>query len=387
MKKIGLVLAYSENHNNYGTSLQGYATIKKIKQFGFDVEVIRYKKYLSFFEKAMLVYYMFRTKSTQTSIRTVVEKINKKLHKDYACNIQIRTEAVNKYKEQFIKPYFVNYDGYLNLSEGARKYDAVLVGSDQVWTPLSLYGKYYNLLFVPDYVKKISYASSFGVSVIPKFQKKETALYLSRINYLSVREDKAKEIVELLGSNAEVVVDPTLLFSKEDWKSEIVNTPFDCKKKYIFCYFLGTNMDCRSVANKLARETRLKIVAVKHMDEYVKADETFGDYEPYDVSPNDFLNYILHADYVLTDSFHCSVFSILFEKKFMSFYRFSNNDKNSRNSRIDSLLNLTGLKTHLYDGSNLNNIYEVVDWGIVHQTIDFARSFSIDFLKKALDTI
>ena len=120
------------------------------------------------------------------------------------------------------------------------------------------------------------------------------------------------------------------------------------------------------------------------MDEYVKSDEFFGEYAPYDVSPNDFLNCILNAEYVLTDSFHCSVFSILFKKQFMVFYRFSKNDINSRNSRIDSLLNQTGLKSHLFDGNNLTNIYNSVAWEEVDKKIDVLRASSVDFLIKAL---
>lgn len=384
MKKIGLVLAYSEGHNNYGTSLQGYATIKKIKELGYNVEVIRYNKHLSFFEKIMLVIYMLRTKSTKTSVRAVIEKINKKLHKSYACSIQIRTEAVDKYKENFIKPYFVCYDGFEHLCEGAKKYDSVLVGSDQVWTPMSLYGKYYNLLFVPNSVKKISYASSFGVSKIPKFQEKQTADFLRKINYLSVREQKAKEIIETMGIKSEIVVDPTMLFTGEEWKMELFGCSRVCREKYIFCYFLGTNIECRIAANMLSENTGLKILTIRHMDEYVKSDEFFGEYAPYDVSPNDFLNCILNAEYVLTDSFHCSVFSILFKKQFMVFYRFSKNDINSRNSRIDSLLNQTGLKSHLFDGNNLTNIYNSVAWEEVDKKIDVLRASSVDFLIKAL---
>lgn len=385
MKKIGIVIAYSEGHNNYGTSLQGYATIKKIKQLGFDVSVIRYKKHLSLYKKLQLVFYMIKTNSTKTSLRTVFEKINKQLHKEYKKNIQTRTDAVNVYKEEFIKPFFKYYDGYKQLQKGAYDYDSILVGSDQVWTPMSLYSNYYNLNFVSEEINKISYASSFGVSNIPNFQKKETSEYLSRINYLSVREERAKEIVEALGGkNVKLVVDPTLLFTGEEWLAEIGDTKPKVNYSYIFCYFLGKNEEARKRAAQLSKNTGLRIVTIRHMDEYVKKDESFGDYAPYDVGPNDFLNYIYNATYVITDSFHCSVFSILFKKKFMCFYRFNSSDKNSRNSRIDNLLKISGLNNHLFNG-NLETIFEDIDFNEVDSKIETLRQDSLIFLKKGLN--
>ncbi len=383
--KIGCVIAYTENHNNYGTSLQGYATIKKIQDLGYECEIIRYNKHISFFEKLRLVYLMFRCGGTMDKMRVVKEKLNLRRYPEYAKGILERTKAVNAYKAKRLIPLFHMYNGYAELHEGSKNYDAVLVGSDQVWTPMSLYSKYYNLLFADDEVRKIAYASSFGVSVIPKFQWKATGAYLDRFYQIGVRETRGKEIVETLSNKkATVVADPTMLLSPKEWEKEIKDSKVHIENPYIFCYFLGTNPEARAAANKLKERTGYKIVTIRHMDEFVPNDETFGDEAPYMVDPNDFVKYISEASFVLTDSFHCSVFSILFQRKFMTFYRFKSSNKGSRNSRIDSLLGLFNLRSRLYTGDVLS-IQNEINYISVHKVLDEYRQQSLDFLKQALE--
>lgn len=383
-KKIGCVIAYTDNHNNYGTSLQGFATIKKIQDLGYQCEIIRYHKQLSCIEKLRLVYLMFKCGGTKDKMRVIKERINMKKHPSYAKNIAVRTQAVNLYKSKKLIPFFHDYFGYNDLQKGSLNYGAVLVGSDQVWTPMSLYSKYFNLLFVDNRIPKIAYASSFGVSAIPKFQEKETKRYLERFDYIGVREIRGKEIVDSLSKKkATVVADPTMLLSKEEWEKEISDSPVNEKTPYIFCYFLGTNPETRKAVNQLKEKTGYSIITIRHMDEYVPEDENFGDKSPYNVNPNDFIKYISQATYVCTDSFHCTVFSILFHRKFMTFYRFAQGSNGSRNSRIDSLFNLFNLNDRLFK-NNITTIENAIDYDYVDQKLSELRSNSLEFLKKAL---
>lgn len=270
------------------------------------------------------------------------------------------------------------------LCKNSLNYDAVIVGSDQLWTPLSLYSNFYNLMFVDDSVRKISYATSFGVSKIPKFQYKATAFFLDRFYRISVREASGKRIVDTLSKNkAKIVVDPTMLLTPEEWRHKISVSNVKVNGKYIFCYFLGKNHEARAAANKLKQKTGLKIIAIRHMDEYVKYDEKFGDYAPYDVNPNDFVNLISKAEYVCTDSFHCSVFSILFKRKFMTFYRFNSSSKSSRNTRIDNLLSLFNIQERLYQG-NIDLIFNEINYHEVHNRLDLLRKDSFGFLAESL---
>ena len=383
-KKIGCVIAYRKGHNNYGTSLQGYAMLKKIGQLGYEVEVIAYIKQLSFWQKMKFVINAIRVGEGRNIVERLTAKRIMEKHPSYAAGIATRTRAVDAYKAKKLLPLFREFRGYEALHKGSLSYDAVVVGSDQVWTPMSLPNRFFNLLFVDDSVRKVAYASSFGVSVIPAFQRKATGAYLDRFYRIGVREQRGKEIVEELSrQKATVVADPTLLLSREEWEEEIADARPQETVPYIFCYFLGTNQEARQAANRLKERIGYKIVTIRHMDEYVSEDELFGDEAPYEVDPNDFVKYISRAAYVCTDSFHCTVFSIIFHRQFMTFYRFAESSKTGRNSRINSLFSLLGLQERLYDG-RIETIDYYIDYETVDGRLDELRHLSIEFLENSL---
>lgn len=383
--KIGCVIAYRKGHTNYGTSLVGYALIKKLQMMGYEVEVINYVKKLTLMQKMEWMVNAWRCGMGSVITDRMKGKKDMQKNVSYAANIKVRTEAVEAYKERKFIPLFKDYVGFKALQEGSKNYDAVIVGSDQVWTPLSLPTKFFNLLFVDDAVRKVAYASSFGVSSIPGFQHKATGAFLDRFHAIGVREQSGKKIVDTLShQTATVVADPTLLLDAIEWSEEIKDSKINMNEPYIFCYFLGTNMEAREAANELKAKTGLKIVTLRHMDEYVPEDESFGDYAPYDVDPNGFLAYIKNAEYVLTDSFHCSAFSIQFHKRFMTFYRFAQGSATGRNSRIDSLFNVLGVnKDHIYNG-DVMKVEAPLDWESIDEKLRRLREESVEFLKKSL---
>lgn len=383
-KKIGCVIAYTKGHNNYGTSLQGYAMLKKIQQLGYEVEVIQYTKRLSVWQKMKFVVNALRAGEWKNIKHRLTDKQILKKYPAYAAGIAERTKAVDAYKQKKLTPLFHEYIGYDALHKGSLNYDAVVVGSDQVWTPMSLPNKFFNLLFVDDRVRKVAYASSFGVSEIPSFQRKATGAYLDRFYKIGVREQRGKEIVEELShQKATIVADPTMLLSREEWEQEIADAHTTTNEPYIFCYFLGTNQEARKAANELKAKTGYKIITIRHMDEYVPEDEQFGDEAPYSIDPNDFVKYISRAAYICTDSFHCTVFSILFHRQFMTFYRFAATNKTGRNSRIDSLFNILGLQNRLYAG-NVFAIDHLITYDKVDEKLKKLRENSLAFLKSSL---
>ncbi|MCD8317896.1 MAG: polysaccharide pyruvyl transferase family protein [Paraprevotella sp.] len=386
-KKIGCVIAYTPNQNNYGTSLQGYAMLRKIRDLGYDVEVIDYRKQLSQKQKLVFVWNAFRAGEIKELFKRYNSgKILKKFP-HYAEGVKVRTDAVNEYKRQKLLPFFHEYVGYAALCEGAKRYAVVVVGSDQVWTPMSLPNQFFNLLFVPHEIRKVPYASSFGVNEIPKFQQKATGDYLDRFFSIGVREPRGKELVDSLShQHARVVADPTLLLTAKEWEEEIRDAIMKEEAPYIFCYFLGTNQEARKEVRRLKASTGYKVVAIRHMDEYVPDDETFGDEAPYNVDPNGFIKYISKAAYVCTDSFHCSVFSIIFHRQFMTFYRFALSSKTGRNSRIDSLFSVLGIsREHIFmEGDIVGKMKSKIDWSVVDRNLDALRTDSLNFLDESL---
>ncbi len=238
-------------------------------------------------------------------------------------------------------------------------------------------------MFVPNQINKVSYATSFGVSSIPWYQKKRTKEYLKRINHLSVREIKGAQIVkEVSGLEAKVVVDPTLLLDSAEWE-KVISRKEIIPEKYIFCYFLGENNEHRAIAEELKKKTGLAIVTTPHLDSFVEKDLSFGDYRLFDVGPDDFVNLIRNAQYVLTDSFHGTVFSILHHKQFVTLNRFSEGGQ-SRNSRIDSLCQLLGLGERRYQGDISVQMGRSIDYDYVDKRLMELREESKGFLQNSL---
>lgn len=381
MKKIGCVLAYC---NNYGTVLQSYATLKKIQSMEYECDFIRYKKRLTLIQKISMGIKFIRLKDFEGKGRKIKRKIYRLINPTYRKSKIAKDKAFTNFTKEKLSPFIKEYNGFEDLRKGAFNYDLVLVGSDQIWTPMSLYSNFYNLLFVDDSIPKIAYASSFGVAEIPSFQKKATGAYLNRFSMIGVRETSGKNIVDSLSQKtATVVADPTMLLSKEEWEEEIKDTKESPSYPYIFCYFLGKNKEHRDAVLQLKEKTGYTIIAICHNDGYVKIDKNFGDIQPTDVGPLEFLKYIHNASYVCTDSFHCTAFSIIFQKQFMSFYRFKSSSKNSRNSRIDSILDKLYLSDRIYKGS-ISQIEQPINYNITTPLLEQYREMSLKFLEEEL---
>ncbi len=384
-KKIGGVVVTNFNHTNYGTFLQAYATLKTIQDLGYDLTFIRYVKTRSIW-KTIRILPLYLLSGGFYQLKVVLKnKICEKIHPEYLKNQKIRIASTNLLKQQEFMPYLKEYCGYEALCKGSKEYDAVFVGSDQTWRPIGFYSNYWNLNFVDDNIPKFSYASSFGVSSIPQIQKKGTSRYLNRFNLISVREQKAKEIVESLSDKtAQVVADPTMLRTALQWREFASSSKMIISEPYIFCYFLGTRTDIREEAKKIAELKRMKIVTMRHMDEYIVEDDKFGDFYPYNVDARDFITLLMNAEYVCTDSFHGTVFSILMHKKFKTFYRTRPTSGVSTHSRIDSLLSIFSLNERLYTNDILS-IDDEIDFEEIDGKLEIYRRKSLRFLEDALN--
>lgn len=381
MKNAGLCVRY--DCDNFGSMLQILATQRLISECGWTYQIIKYDKrtimfYIQNVTRIFNPYFMIG------KITNLRKRLKLKQHADLFQKNELRRRRISEYRTKYIGPYSETYRGYKTLQQASRKYDAIIVGSDQLWTPAGIKSKFYNLLFVSDDTKKVSFATSFGVSRIPASQRALTRRYLERIDFLSVREQQGAEIVrELTGREALVALDPTLLLSAEEWQ-EVFPRESVVTEPYILAYFLGSNPGHRDAVNTLREKTGLSVVTIPFMDEYVEGDRTFGDQQLFDVGPVEFLNLVRGAEYVCTDSFHGSVFSILHHKRFLTFDRKSRDDKNNRNSRIESLFSMLGLENRRYSDGNILKVLEEIDYQAVDDRLSVERLRSKSFLEEAL---
>lgn len=384
-KKVGIVSCYFKH--NYGSMLQAYATQKILDDMNIENETINIDKNIDF-SNGKKKYYMGQVLNFQfikSKLGMIKLKLDKKINKNLGKNISIRDKKYEEFRKNFrlTEPYKT----YVELNEKANKeYSSVIVGSDQLWLPVNVVADYYTLNWVPEDVNKLSFSTSFGVSIIPEKYKEAYKKFLNRINYLSTREVAGQKIIkDLTGRDATLVCDPTLLFNKDEWMSIQQENPI-IKGKYIFCYFLGKNVEHRKFTERLKEKTGYKIVSLNHADEYVKYSDVFADETPYDVGPAEFLNMIRNAEYVCTDSFHGTVFSLINNVKFFTFRRYNNKSKVSTNSRIDSLLGIVNLKDRLINGDEdvEKELEKKIDFENVNIKLEKFRNTSKEFLKKAL---
>ena len=392
-KKIALVTCYFQP--NYGSQLQAFATQEAFVKLGLEHETIMIDGLLPEINKAKYKYFLSKILDVNTvkdKMATVRKLLAKKRNPEYARNLEVRYGMFRDFASNMFT-LSRRYDSKAQLGESAHGYAAFVVGSDQLWLPSNIAADYYTLNFVPDDVCKIALATSFGISVLPEKYGRKAGEFLNRIDYVSVRETSGQKLVKQWADrDVPVVCDPTIMFDAEEWKKAIGadgdGKRFANGEKYLFVYFLGNNPWEREIVKRVRKETGLKIVQIAHSDEYVKSDEGFADFTPYNVGPREFVELIRDAEYVFTDSFHCSVFSMLNSKRFFTFPRYSNDGPASTNGRLYSLLSLVKQEKRMVRKSDVFNVADrlkqEVDYKVVHSELDKLRQFTWNWLEKAL---
>lgn len=388
MKKTAIASCYFQH--NYGSMLQAYATQMALDRLGFENETIDISGFHGEIKRAKLLYF---AKASLTSDILLSKKgmarnvLKKRFSKgEYGVNSRIRAEKF----DSFSRRNFRLSETYGSKAELGRmckeKYSGVLVGSDQLWLPGNIAADYFTLDFVPETVNSIAYATSFGQSDLPKASAARASVFLRKIKHIGVREESGQKLVKALtGRRVPVVCDPTLLFTGDEWMAIQKEEPI-VKGDYILCCFLGNHPIHREFSRRLKEAAGCKIVALLHLDEFVKSDEGYADETPYDIDPADFLNLIRNARYVCTDSFHCTVFSILYQRKFFTFRRYAGNTSQSTNSRLDTLFKLTDITGRLLSGNEeIEACLKLeTDFSHVDQKLEAVRRLSYDYLAAAL---
>ena len=387
-KKVAIVSCYFKH--NYGSMLQAYATQAILDSMNIENETINIDGNIDF-KKGKRKYYLsqvFNLSFIKAKLGMLNLVLYKKINKKLGNNIQTRNNKYEEFKKKF--KLTKSCKDRRELEEKVKEYTDVIVGSDQLWLPVNVVADYYTLTWVPDEINKISLSTSFGVSEISNKYSNLYKTFLSRIENLSVREESGVRLIkELSGRDASLICDPTILLNKQEW-GRIIPEERIIEDKYILCYFLGSNIEHRKFAEKLKEKTGYKIVSLNHADEYVKYSDIFADETPYDIGPAEWVNLIRNAEYVCTDSFHGTIFSLINNKKFFTFERYKSKDpKISTNSRVHSILDKVELENRILDGTeDIDAVlkYEI-DFDKVNKILAEFREESMTFLKNSLGNV
>ena len=336
--KIG-ILTFWWSNDNYGQFLQCYALQKYLRDAGHDAFLIRYN-HQDDYPKSSLLLKFYKAFNPVKLCRFLRFKLNQKKSKREQ---KLYDRHFNDFRNKYIVQSEKIYTSYEQLKTDPPQADVYIVGSDQVWNFSFYADKVYKcrdilhayfLDFGKSETKRMSYAASWGITSLEQDFIKEIAPLLKKFDFVSVREESGIELCRACGSlNTEFRCDPTLLNSAECYRNLYKNNiSARQNKKYVFVYRLSNPCDFdMAYVCKWAEERELEVVYVSGNNFYDEYKKTFATIE-------EWLYLIDNAEYVITNSFHCCVFSLLFKKKFAVAPLTGNSS--GMNSRLDTLFKI-----------------------------------------------
>lgn len=349
---------------NYGAVLQTYALQKILLKRRIDTEVLDYRsKFIeNHYEQDKISNYYTLRKVAILFLRN-------------GCSIVKREQFTSFLKNNIkISPQKYNKE---DLGMVESKYDIFLVGSDQVWNyRIAGFDKTYFLDFVKSSCKKASYAASIGLDIIPIEYEKEYKNLLQSFGRISVRENEGQKLLERLldRRDIETVVDPTLLLQSSEW--EKLSEKCEIPEKYLLLYLLSENRKILKFAKKIAKKYKCKIIYINN-----QLLKRCGMINRRDTTPENWLYLFKNADYIVTNSFHGTIFSIIFKKIFWVDYLHTSSNVNSR---IITLLCNLGLKDRIIsEGCDVN--HNEINYSDVEELLANIVDKSNHFLDKIIN--
>lgn len=373
--RIG-ILTFWWSADNYGQLLQCYALQKYLRDAGHDAFLIRYnpendfartplwKRILKAFNPVLLFNYL------NLKNRKRLGRAEQKQH----------SRRFDEFRTKYIVQSEKIYRSYSELKESPPEADCYIVGSDQVWNVFGNSNPHYLNSFFLNFgdkrIKRIAYAVSWG-SCPEDFESKTIADLLRNFELITCREKSGVSICKNNGVSAKLVCDPTLLLAASEWKK--LCTPTKINKKYVFAYMLKNT--CKFSYKKMKNWADLHNLDVVYVSgNYGYCSVNFHDKHSVLSYPNicEWLGLIASAEYVVTNSFHCSVFSLLFRKKIATI-PLSGILKNS-NARISTLFSsLKADNVEIMD-NNFDVLFSCMNQSIEESFIDESKRILIDSL-------
>lgn len=359
MLKIGIITFHCSY--NYGSVLQAFALKTLLEKKKYVVNVIDF-----IYKKDFEQYNLFRTSVYSKNPKSFIGDILF-LKKNYKRKRNF---------EIFAKKYFnltkKKYYNYEDMKELNNEFDIFICGSDQIWNLDCTQGvePAYFLKFVNKDKLKIAYAPSLAHVKFAKNYDEDLKKAINDLDYISVREESTLPLIQpLTEKKVSVVLDPTLLLDQKDY--ELIIDQNKNESEYIFVYMLEYSVELVKYCNEFSSKKGIKVIYIANNKfSGIKGENAFG------IGPDKFLKYIKEAKYVITNSFHATVFSIIFNKKFVTF-----TTKRS-SSRMVDLLDKLGIPERIYNENF--NIDKNIDYDMVQEKLIDMRKSSLEYLSKAL---
>lgn len=373
MKKIGL-LTFHASHN-CGSMLQTYALQHLLEEYGGDVKIINFSN-----EGQQELYsIMYKNNNIKNIIKNLL--IFPKIH---------RVKKVSASYEKFIDDNFniTNefYDRLQQLNENKLDFDEYVCGSDQIWNiTIKDSDDAYFLPFVNNH-KKIAYAPSFGAKNPIKYANEIDLYkkYIKSFDYLSIRENNGQKwIKDMIDIEVPVVLDPTLVVNKEIYNK--IEQKIDLPEKYIFYYAPGYMKDLNKFVYKVSKKYKLPVIVFNSKQFYVKRLWKYDFILPQSENPGTYLYLMKNAELVFTTSFHGTIFSTIYNKKF---WTLKNGGMYGDDDRVKTLINQLGIQDRLIIPSFKDDIDYLcsIDYKEYNKKLEILKEKSINFLKEALDS-
>lgn len=370
MKKVK-ILTFHRAHN-YGAVLQTYALQKKLTEMGYNAFVCDYRN-LKIENRYKPI--CFKGKSIKKQVKNLIK------YGLYHRKMNLRYKEFNKFintKMNLSKSFYSIED----LENAVEENEIYISGSDQVWNKkiVGELSDIYTLKFNTKGGRKISYAASVGQDSLIDENKNEYYEKISKLDKISVREENTKKALEkiIIKKDITVVLDPTLLLSKNQWNEEINHTEIVVSEKYICAYVVQPDEEYIKIVNNLSEKTGLKVI---HFDMRNPGYKNVLK-SAYSEGPLEFVKYIKNAEYVVTTSFHATVFSVIFNKKFFCV------PHKTTGSRVTNLLNKLDVKDRVYynleDFKDIDYKFET-NWENVEKKLEQEREKSLNWLKNAIE--
>ena len=353
---------------NYGSLLQALATQVTIEKLGYECEIVNYIRKDESYKNHEKTLLKRKTKWNRNPIKKLVYLL---LRHPESCLAGKKFECEqNKYLE--LSKLYVSQDELMNDRPYA---DVYMTGSDQVWGPTEdgSYDSSYCLSFVPDSEKKIAYAASFGHTDMTEELCSYYKKWLRRYEHIAVREDSALNFLNTIDIEAQQVIDPTLLLTREEWEKYVGEK---IEKKYVLVYQLHNDKRLGEYAQKVAKEKGLPLLRVSASLHQITRPGKFI----WCPSIKNFLSYVKNAECMITDSFHGTAFAINFNTPFVEVL--PNNNTGTRNM---SILRLTGLSNRILKDDDVNLAMTTIDFSETNRILEKKREESIEILKHMLE--